>query len=306
MKKIPKFDIKLSFVGNSMKGNKKYIENSVILQKLINKKINIHLKINIDELVRQYKKNKIKVKKYQTEEDSQDEIIINNFFEEKPTKTLKQKEITKEKLEFNKINYINNKTFDKNNGSISNKTMQILNSKKNTLVLDLDETLVYVTDIKNNFLGLPQIKFDYYVFDESEKFIKENLNKFGFHKIIKASSFLTVRPYLNKFLNIVKNYYKEIFVFTSSHYSYAEEIIKIIDKQKIISKIYSRKDCSFYNGIFYKDLNKIKNDLSHTIIIDNSPESYLLQTFNGIPIPPFVGDPKDNELLKLLPILRNV
>ena len=306
MKRNPNFIIKLSFIGNSLKGNKKYKENSV-LQNLVNKKINIHLKINLEKLEQEYKKSRINFQKNEIEEDYDDEIIENNFIEVKPKKSLNNKEIPKEKfIRYKKINNIFNKDFDKFSHSLSNKKMQNINSNKNTLILDLDETLVYVTDTKNNNLGLPQIKFDYYICDESEKFIKENFNIMSKHKIQKASSFLTVRPYFKKFINIVKNYYEEIFVFTSSQYSYAEEIIKIIDKQKIISKIYSRKDCSFYNDIFYKDLNKIKHDLSHVIIIDNYPESYLLQNFNGIPIPPFLGDPKDNELMKLIPILERL
>ena len=293
MKKVPKFDIKLSFTGNTLKGNKKNIENSFLLEKLFNKKINIHLKINLDKLEQQYNNKKLINKVPIIQEDYKGEEIIKN------------KKISKINL-CNKLNFPKNQIIPKTYRSVSNQKKKIVSFKKNTLVLDLDETLVYVTDTKNNYLGLPQIQFNYYVYDECEKKIKENLNKLGINQIKKSTSFLTIRPNFNIFINILKKYYDEIVVFTSGQYSYAEEIIKIIDKQKIISKIYSRKDCSFYNDVFYKDLSKIKDDLSHIIIIDNYPESYLLQQFNGLPIPSFIGDPNDNELLKLIPILEKL
>ena len=63
MKNTPKFDIKLSFTRRPLKGNKKHIENSVLLEKLLNKKINIHLKINLDKLEQEYNKKKYYHKK---------------------------------------------------------------------------------------------------------------------------------------------------------------------------------------------------------------------------------------------------
>ena len=301
----PKFDIKLSFTQKSLKGNTKYIENSLLLKKLLNKKINIHLKIDLDKLEQEYKK-KIFIQRSKTKKELKQDFSINTFIgtsRELPNN--KDKKFPILKLEYDRINFLK-KPFLKISRSVSNLKAKKNNSNKNILVLDLDETLVYVSDTKNYYLNLPQIQFDYYIFDESEKFIKENFNKLGIKKIKKVRSYLTIRPGFSKFINIVKKFYGQIVVFTSSQYSYAEEIIKIIDKEKIISKIYSRKDCSFYNDIFYKDLSKINDDLSHIIIIDNFPESYLLQHFNGIPIPSFTGEFNDNELLKLIPILEKL
>ena len=308
MKNTPKFDIKLSFTRRSLKGNKKHIENSVLLEKLLNKKINIHLKINLDKLEQEYNKKKILSQKSKTnkELELEHDLSINNLIDvSKESADNKEKKIPILKLECNKINFLKT-PFLKISRSVSNQKMKNIIFKRNTLVLDLDETLVYVSDTKNNYLNLPQIQFEYYIFDESEQFIKENFNKLGIKKIKKAISFLTIRPGFSHFINIIKKFYGQIVVFTSSQYSYAEEIIKIIDKEKIISKIYSRKDCSFYNDIFYKDLSKIKDDLSHIIILDNFPESYLFQHFNGIPIPSFTGESNDNELLKLIPILEKL
>ena len=299
-----KFDIKLSFTSKILQNNKDDIDLSTFFDNLLNKKINIHLKINLDKIQQQFQKRKSYFSQHNSQNNSFDDIIINNSFEENSDDSVieLEKEITPV-LKYNSNKNINSSIYR----NISNrKNSMIKNKIKSTLVLDLDETLVYVTDMKNDDLPIMQIPFEYYVYDDSELYIKKNMKIQDYQNMEKATNYLIIRPGFNKFISEVKKYFDEIFIFTSSQYSYAEEIVKIIDKNKYISKIYSRKDCSFYNEVFYKDLNKIKKDLSNTIIIDNFPESYLLQHFNGLPIPSFMGDPNDNELIKLLPILEKL
>ena len=299
-----KFDIKLSFTSKILQNNKDDIDLSTFFDNLLNKKINIHLKINLDKIQQQFQKRKSYFSQHNSQNNSVEDIIINNSFEENSDDSVieLEKEITPV-LKYNLNKNINSSIYR----NISNiKNSMIKNKIKSTLVLDLDETLVYVTDMKNDDLPIMQIPFEYYVYDDSELYIKKNIKIQDYQNMEKATNYLIIRPGFNKFISEVKKYFDEIFIFTSSQYSYAEEIIKIIDKNKYISKIYSRKDCSFYNDVFYKDLNKIKKDLSNTIIIDNFPESYLLQHFNGLPIPSFMGDPNDNELIKLLPILEKL
>ena len=292
-----KFDVKLTFTSEILQKNKDNKDISSYINNLLNKKINIHLKINLDKIFYQYQKRKFSLSRYNSTYNSEKDINLNNSIQEKSCDSIieLEKEITpklsqysakKEKLSLNQILFNENLT-------------------KKTLILDLDETLVYVSDVKIENSPLKQIPFEYYVLDENENNINQMVNVEN-QTIEQANGYLIVRPGYNKFITEIKKYFDEIFIFTSSQYSYAEEIIKLIDKNKIISKIYSRKDCSFYNDIFYKDLNKIKKDLSRTIIVDNFPEAYLLQHFNGLPIPPFMGDPNDNELLKLIPILEQL
>ena len=299
-----KFDIKLSFTSKILQNNKDDIDLSTFFDNLLNKKINIHLKINLDKIQQQFQKRKSYFSQHNSQNNSVEDIFINNSFEENSDDSVieLEKEITPV-LKYNSNKNINSSIYR----NISNrKNSMIKNKIKSTLVLDLDETLVYVTDMKNDDLPIMQIPFEYYVYDDSELYIKKNMKIQDYQNMEKATNYLIIRPGFNKFISEVKKYFDEIFIFTSSQYSYAEEIVKIIDKNKYISKIYSRKDCSFYNEVFYKDLNKIKKDLSNTIIIDNFPESYLLQHFNGLPIPSFFGDPNDNELIKLLPILEKL
>ena len=282
-----KFDIKLSFTSKILQNNKDDIDLSTFFDNLLNKKINIHLKINLDKIQQQFQKRKSYFSQHNSQNNSIEDIIINNSFEENSDDSVieLEKEITPV-LKYNSNKNINSSIYR----NISNrKNSMIKNKIKSTLVLDLDETLVYVTDMKNDDLPIMQIPFEYYVYDDSELYIKKNMKIQDYQNMEKATNYLIIRPGFNKFISEVKKYFDEIFIFTSSQYSYAEEIVKIIDKNKYISKIYSRKDCSFYNEVFYKDLNKIKKDLSNTIIIDNFP-----------------GDPNDNELIKLLPILEKL
>ena len=301
MQKPLKFDIKLSFTSEMLQNNKHEIDVSSYLDNLLNKKINIHLKINLDKILQQTQKKKLILSQNNSLNNSEREIILNNSIEDNSYESII--ELEKEVIPKLTSNLVNNKRIRLYKNT-SNK--KISKSNNATLVLDLDETLVYVLDEKNDNLSLPQIPFEYYVSDEEENTIEKRLKNSENETIEKAKNYLIIRPGFSNFIQQVKKYFDDIIIFTSSQYSYAEEIIKIIDKNKIISKIYSRKDCSFYNEIFYKDLNKIKKDLSKTIIIDNYPECYLLQHFNGLPIPSFIGDPKDNELLKLLPILEKL
>jgi len=301
MQKPLKFDIKVSFTSDILKNNNDNNDISSFFDNLLNKKINIHLKINLDKIQQEFQKKKLYFSQNNSTNNSIDDIIVNNSIDERSDDSIieLEKEITP-KLTHNIV--LNDKL-----KIHKNLTHQKYTKKNNsTLVLDLDETLVYVTDFKIENSPLKQIPFEYYIIDESEDDVNQSMMNKDNQTLDSAKNYLIIRPGFTKFITEVRKYFDEIFVFTSSQYFYAEEIIKIIDKNKIISKIYSRKDCSFYNEIFYKDLNKIKKDLSKTIIIDNFPEAYLLQHFNGLPIPSFMGDPNDNELLKLLPILKKL
>jgi TFIIF-interacting CTD phosphatase-like protein len=60
------------------------------------------------------------------------------------------------------------------------------------------------------------------------------------------------------------------------------------------------------NGAYLKDLSKLGREISKTIIVDNNPESFLLQAENGIYIKSWFGDKNDNALQELTQILINL
>ena len=155
--------------------------------------------------------------------------------------------------------------------------------KKKTLILDLDETLVH-----SSMKPFPRCAD-----------ITLPLNFNGRNIFI----YVLKRPYLEKFLEEMNLIY-DIIVFTASLPEYAEPLLEMIDKNKVIKHILNRSHCRHFKNIYIKDLKVINRDLKDMIIIDNNPESYLMNKENAIPILTWEDDIHDNELIKLIPILK--
>ena len=144
-------------------------------------------------------------------------------------------------------------------------------SKKYTLVLDLDETLV-------NF--------------------KIKSGKEGYVRL---------RPFLLGFLEEVSQYY-ELIIFTSATEAYANSVIEAIEKEKkYFDFIFYRQHTIIIGNDFVKDLTRIGRPLNSTIIIDNTPQNFRFQKENGICVKPFWGqDTNDKTLYNLIPILIDI
>lgn len=50
----------------------------------------------------------------------------------------------------------------------------------------------------------------------------------------------------------------------------------------------------------------IGRDISKTIIIDNIQSNFKMQPRNGIAISTWIGDPEDQSLAKLIPVLKKI
>lgn len=48
----------------------------------------------------------------------------------------------------------------------------------------------------------------------------------------------------------------------------------ILDDQRACSSRLFREHCTFYQGMYVKDLSEVGRDLKNTLIIDNSPTAY--------------------------------
>ena len=93
-------------------------------------------------------------------------------------------------------------------------------------------------------------------------------------------------------------------VFTASVQEYADPVIDWLESEgKIFKARYYRQHCVLRDGTYIKDLRAISEDLSKTMIIDNSPASYMLQEENAIPIEGWISDPTNYDLLYLIPFL---
>jgi CTD small phosphatase-like protein 2 len=162
---------------------------------------------------------------------------------------------------------------------------QTRHSKRKTLVLDLDETLVHSTldgDCTPDFTFSVQM---------------------GPARHMVA---VRMRPHLHTFLNRVAELF-EVVVFTASQQIYAEQLLDIIDPgQKCIKHRIYRDSCVLWEGNYLKDLTVLGRDLAHTLIIDNSPQAFGFQLANGVPIESWYDDNEDTELLKMIPFLEEV
>ena len=99
----------------------------------------------------------------------------------------------------------------------------------------------------------------------------------------------------------------EVVIFTAGLKDYADWILNQIDRKRVLihHRLY-RNSCMPVNGIYIKDLDKLGRDIRKTIIVDNIAENFDCQPDNGIHIISWYNDPKDNELQKLEPILKNM
>jgi len=65
-----------------------------------------------------------------------------------------------------------------------------------------------------------------------------------------------------------------------------------------------REACVFHEGNFVKDLSLLGRDARTTIIVDNSPASYLFQPENALACDTFIDDAADRELFVLMDFLE--
>jgi len=158
------------------------------------------------------------------------------------------------------------------------------------LILDLDETLVYATEVRLNR--------------------KED---FGC-----TPYFVYKRPDLDSFIENIKSHF-EIAVWTASSRLYANEVVRnIFPEEYPLSFVWDRERCTkkfdelTNNYANLKDLKKVKKkgyNLEQVLVVDDTPVKLARSYGNHIRIKPFVGDPVDQELLwlkKYLMTLKSV
>ena len=113
------------------------------------------------------------------------------------------------------------------------------------------------------------------------------------------------RPEVDQFMKEMGELY-EVVVFTASLAKYADPVLDLLDKHKVVRWRLFREHCQNYKGTYVKDLGRIGRDLKSIIIIDNSAASYLFHPENAIPIESWFDDPNDRDLMELVPFMREL
>ncbi|KAJ7188342.1 HAD-like domain-containing protein [Mycena filopes] len=152
------------------------------------------------------------------------------------------------------------------------------------LVLDLDETLVH-----SSFKSIQQA--DYVVPVEIE---------FNWHNV-----YVIKRPGVDNFLKKMGEIY-EVVVFTASLSKYADPVLDKLDIHQVVAHRLFRESCYNHKGNYVKDLSQLGRPIGDTIIIDNSPASYIFHPNNSVPVSSWFNDPHDTELTDLVPFLTDL
>ncbi|NXW85343.1 CTL2B protein, partial [Alopecoenas beccarii] len=93
-------------------------------------------------------------------------------------------------------------------------------------------------------------------------------------------------------------------IFTTAKQDYAKKVLGVLDpKKKLIRHCLSQQDCLCAYGCYWKDLSCLGRDLAKTVALDHTIQGVTTQAANWIVVPRWCGDPRDEELLHLIPML---
>ncbi|KAM9230390.1 carboxy-terminal domain RNA polymerase II polypeptide A small phosphatase 2 isoform 1-T1 [Dugong dugon] len=152
------------------------------------------------------------------------------------------------------------------------------------VVIDLDETLVH-----SSFK--PISNADFIVPVEIEG--------------ITHQVYVLKRPYVDEFLRRMGELF-ECVLFTASLAKYADPVTDLLDRRGVFRARLFRESCVFHQGCYVKDLSRLGRDLRKTLILDNSPASYIFHPENAVPVQSWFDDMADTELLNLIPIFEEL
>ncbi|XP_033824937.1 carboxy-terminal domain RNA polymerase II polypeptide A small phosphatase 2 [Periophthalmus magnuspinnatus] len=152
------------------------------------------------------------------------------------------------------------------------------------VVIDLDETLVH-----SSFK--PVSNADFIVPVEIEGTT---------HQV-----YVMKRPYVDEFLRRMGELF-ECVLFTASLAKYADPVTDRLDQCGVFRARLFRESCVFHQGCYVKDLSRLGRDLNKTLILDNSPASYIFHPHNAVPVLSWFDDLEDAELLNLLPVFEEL
>mmetsp|Transcript_1703 Transcript_1703/g.4921 ORF Transcript_1703/g.4921 Transcript_1703/m.4921 type:complete len:423 (-) Transcript_1703:397-1665(-) len=176
---------------------------------------------------------------------------------------------------------------------------------KLTVVLDLDDTLIC------SFRKTSAPNRVTHATGSARPMVVHEI-KFGRGQTIEApidgEILVAERPGLKRFLLSLKEF-ANVVLFTAGLKSYAAPVVRCIDPEGELFETVLYRDATVDVGPHknVKDLRVLGTDLRRTVLLDNSPFSFLPQPANGVPVLPFSGNPVDQHLQRvLLPLLKHL
>jgi CTD small phosphatase-like protein 2 len=105
------------------------------------------------------------------------------------------------------------------------------------------------------------------------------------------------RPFLEEFLKHTTSRY-ETHIFTAAMAVYASPLLDRLEQKYGIQlpNRWYREHCVEHNGMYIKDLDCLNKPAERTVLVDNNPYSFLKNPSNGILVPSFYQDHKDDTL----------
>lgn len=113
------------------------------------------------------------------------------------------------------------------------------------------------------------------------------------------------RPGADYFLHYLSQYY-ELVLFTTLPFAIAEPMVRKLDPYRFIVYPLFREATRYKDGEIVKDLSYLNRDLSKVVIIDSNASHVRAQPENAIVLPKWEGNPKDTDLVALIPFLEYV
>lgn len=113
------------------------------------------------------------------------------------------------------------------------------------------------------------------------------------------------RPHVDEFLRRMGELF-ECVLFTASLAKYADPVTDLLDRCGVFRARLFREACVFHQGCYVKDLSRLGRDLRKTVILDNSPASYIFHPENAVPVQSWFDDMADTELLNLIPVFEEL
>ena len=171
---------------------------------------------------------------------------------------------------------------------------------KLTVVLDMDETLIHsISSFASPFQRHRSGRYS-----PVKKACKSIRVPLPLGDTIKVN----MRPGLDKFLRSLSKKY-EVIVYTAGLKDYAGPLLDKLDPEgKYFRHRLYRESCAYIerDGLYVKNLSFLRRDLARTVLVDNSPHSFLLNLNNGIPVISFYDDGADGVLRKLADTLHDL